>query len=1213
MGFAYLLLICGLAAPSLADEQPWSRIDIAGPVSPFDNASSVETADFDGDGDLDVLAAGEAEGAGLGEVAWWENTAGDGTAWTKNIINGTVVRQTRKASAADFDGDGDMDVVVITEWFQDIIVYLNSDGVGTSWTQVTVDDNVPFTCVAEVADVDGDGDIDIVGGGKRASHVLAWWENDGSAGNPWIEHTIRANFTGPCAVAMADVDKDGLLDVFAGAEFLDLVSWFKNPGTGGGSWAETQISTSQIDGVRAVDAGDFDGDGDIDAVAAARAISDVFWFENTSGDGSTWTEHLVDDDSNEAWDVHAADLDEDGDLDLLVAARTETPPNPQGAVVMWDNENGDGSVWTRYDVDGALSTPQGVFTGDIDGDGRVDVLTATGGDRVSWFENTSTQRNAAFPDVRPVDEDFTGARAVTIGDIDCDADLDVVAAGSGDTIEWWSNDDTDGTQWTQQTQIGSGFFGVRAVAIGDLDHDGDKDVVGVADTDNDVAFFENTAGDGSAWTESTIDATFDGARAVALGDIDGDGNLDVAAAAFDANDFTWWSNLNGDASAFAETSISAALSAVHDGASAIGLADIDGDGDLDVIAGTANDNDLLFFENTAGDGGTWSSVTIDGNFDGPSSVWIADIDEDGDMDVVAAAQDGNDIAWFENTAGDGSAWSAAQFISENLISGPTAVGAADFDGDGDLDVAATEGLSSGRVVWYENTVGDGSAWGAAQDLLLTFGGAAGLALGDVDRNGLVDVIAVAETDDDVTFLPNLGGQFALETLVTAPASLGNNITDDLLRITATHLGIAGDADLELATFELLFEETSGDPLTTNEAMAVIENVFVYLDDDEDGTWALPGDTLVATVSRPSLDLDAGIQSVPFTDGDVNVQIQQGTPRTYFAVVQTTSNFTSRGLNSLQVTHVTEASSTAENRDTDTPVRLAWTPNTVSGPFDVNSLATPSADLLIESITDSTDPVNPGGTITYTVTVRNDGDWKAENVRVTNSLPGDATFVSTSGCAEDPAGSGTCTLGDLPLLETASFDLTVTANLDASGTLTYQATVSSDTVEAAMGNETASETTEVQGEADLAITVGGGPATYVAGEEFAFFIQVQNLGPADEANAMVVDNFPAELLGVTWTCEGLGGATCGNPSGSGNISETATMPPGSFVTYQATGTVQGGFAGTLSNTATVTGSNDSNVANDSATLGVLGTTGAIFRDGLESGDFSAWDALVQQDP
>ncbi|MEO1087480.1 MAG: VCBS repeat-containing protein, partial [Acidobacteriota bacterium] len=412
LGAAPLVLILALAAPVGADEQPFSRFDIAGPVSPFDNASSVEVADFDGDGDLDVLAAAEAEGPGFGEVSWWENTAGDGSAWTKNIINGAVVRQTRKASAADFDGDGDMDVIVITEWFQDIIVYLNSDGVGTSWTQVTVDDNVPFTCVAEAADVDGDGDIDIIGGGKRASHVLAWWENDGSAGNPWIEHTIQANFTGPCSVAAADVDKDGLLDVFAGAEFLDRVSWFKNPGSGGGTWSETQVSTTAIDGVRSVDAGDYDGDGDIDVAAAARAISDVFWFENTAGDGSAWTEHLIDDDMNEAWDVHSADVDEDGDLDLLVAARTETPPNPQGAVVMFDNEDGDASVWTRRDIDGALSTPQSVFTGDVDGDGRLDVLTATGGDRVSWFENISTERSAAWPDIRPVDVDFDGARAL---------------------------------------------------------------------------------------------------------------------------------------------------------------------------------------------------------------------------------------------------------------------------------------------------------------------------------------------------------------------------------------------------------------------------------------------------------------------------------------------------------------------------------------------------------------------------------------------------------------------------------------------------------------------------------------------------------------------------------------------------------------------------------------------------------------------------------
>ncbi|MEM8997840.1 MAG: DUF11 domain-containing protein, partial [Acidobacteriota bacterium] len=144
----------------------------------------------------------------------------------------------------------------------------------------------------------------------------------------------------------------------------------------------------------------------------------------------------------------------------------------------------------------------------------------------------------------------------------------------------------------------------------------------------------------------------------------------------------------------------------------------------------------------------------------------------------------------------------------------------------------------------------------------------------------------------------------------------------------------------------------------------------------------------------------------------------------------------------------------------------------------------------------------------------------------------------------------------------------------------------------------------------AVSPGSSPATYVAGEEFTFFISVRNLGPADETGAAVTDNFPAELQSVSWTCSTLGGASCGNATGTGNISETVMLPAGSWVFFQATGTVQGGFAGSLDNTATVAGSNDSNLANDSSTLNVPGAPEFVFRDGFESGDVSAWSVVIQ---
>ena len=75
-----------------------------------------------------------------------------------------------------------------------------------------------------------------------------------------------------------------------------------------------------------------------------------------------------------------------------------------------------------------------------------------------------------------------------------------------------------------------------------MDGDLDLDVIGTASLDDDVTWWENTAGDGTAWTEHLIDGSFDGAREAHAVDLDGDGDIDVVGAAETAGDISWWEN-----------------------------------------------------------------------------------------------------------------------------------------------------------------------------------------------------------------------------------------------------------------------------------------------------------------------------------------------------------------------------------------------------------------------------------------------------------------------------------------------------------------------------------------------------------------------------------------------------------------------------------------------------------------------------------------------
>ena len=155
-----------------------------------------------------------------------------------------------------------------------------------------------------------------------------------------------------------------------------------------------------------------------------------------------------------------------------------------------------------------------------------------------------------------------------------------------------------------------------------------------------------------------------------------------------------------------------------------------------------------------------------------------------------------------------------------------------------------------------------------------------------------------------------------------------------------------------------------------------------------------------------------------------------------------------------------------------------------------------------------------------------------------------------------------------------------------GTWHWVATYSGDTTNTSVSSGALSEPVTVgAAQADLQITKTDGKPSAVPGTSDTYTIVVTNAGPGSVTGATVMDPFPANFTGVTWTATATGGATGFTASGSGNINDTVTMPAGSTITYVATGTISPSATGTLSNTATVTPPadvTDPNLNNNSAT-------------------------------
>jgi len=156
-----------------------------------------------------------------------------------------------------------------------------------------------------------------------------------------------------------------------------------------------------------------------------------------------------------------------------------------------------------------------------------------------------------------------------------------------------------------------------------------------------------------------------------------------------------------------------------------------------------------------------------------------------------------------------------------------------------------------------------------------------------------------------------------------------------------------------------------------------------------------------------------------------------------------------------------------------------------------------------------------------------------------------------------------------------------------GTLSDTATVTapSGVTDPNLNNNSATDTDTLMLAADLKVTVTDGKKKVVAGATDTYTIVVTNVGLGNVTGGVVTDNFPAIFTGVTYTATQTGGASGFTATGSGNISDTVTMPAGSVITYIATGTISSSATGTLSDTGTVTapsGVTDPNLANNSAT-------------------------------
>ncbi|MDC8002466.1 T9SS type A sorting domain-containing protein [Aureisphaera galaxeae] len=347
-------------------------------------------------------------------------------------------------------------------------------------------------------------------------------------------------------------------------------------------------SGNSVSGPTDMEPQDWDGDGDIDLMVTTSG-----WFPIDGrvtlyvNDGSgNFTLTVVDDDATYtegAFNVHAVDLDEDGDLDALVAGfQTDT--------FLW-YENDGAANFTRHVVDNNTTYTEeaiGLNAGDLDGDGDIDIAaTAQWANTLLVYLNDGSEnftRSVIAQGVTPLTETI---KTVQVIDLDEDGDLDLVTTASdGHTFAWWEN---DGTASFTSHIIAQGIvssdpaFGADDASIEDIDGDGDLDIAGISFLSDHVLWFEN---DGSEnFTLHVVDndpTDTNSPTFVQLYDLDQDGDLDILTAILGADTFVWYENDGSQNFTYRLISDDTSLT---NGARFLIPTDVDGDCKDELIAG----------------------------------------------------------------------------------------------------------------------------------------------------------------------------------------------------------------------------------------------------------------------------------------------------------------------------------------------------------------------------------------------------------------------------------------------------------------------------------------------------------------------------------------------------------------------------------------------------------------------------------------------------
>lgn len=535
-----------------------------------------------------------------------------------------------------------------------------------------------------------------------------------------------------------DIDRDGDSDLAVSVEDEAAVLWLENEGT---TYSETfqLVSDSFSRNVAVFGLADLNNDSFPDVITAEA--SGLVWHENL-GDGTiSPVGHSISGSAADVTDLTFFDYDNDGDLDILSSADGETDLS-QGLFL---HENlGNGNAWQTGDIETLYGTSVDQMS-EFSGDSERVFAAIVGGDVSAMLLDTDTRKaseqmtfNGRLQDVDLMIAD----------DMDGNSRVNVVVSSTNRGHIYWFEHNAGGYR---SHAISRGNDNLRALATGDVDGDGSTDVViamadGAPGEPATLAWLQNDGTSRYFARDLIIETEFLDAD-LDLADADADGDLDLFIRQYNGDQtIVLWYEFRSDLLQFQPVSL---LISVPTDSVATDLIDFDEDGDLDVLVAHFDEQDpttqFKLFENLDGQGIFVQSRTSSANIGDVKSIEIVDQDGDGISDAVVTSGQGVSVLRDYSRLFDSPEWQTLIEANDQVMAR-----LGDLDADGDLDVVlATQDMR--RIEWYEWSVD--SQLSAAREIYSTRDEILTLELADTDSDGRTDII-VGHNRDTLFSLDN---------------------------------------------------------------------------------------------------------------------------------------------------------------------------------------------------------------------------------------------------------------------------------------------------------------------------------------------------------------------------------------------------------------------------------------------------------------------------